>query len=70
MLSADKAPLGFALASNRQAIDVTGLVYRPATRDRDACWDRPKVGENLIGATVHDLWPDVMAYALPIRAGA
>lgn len=69
-VSPDAPPVGYALASNRHLIDVCGMVFRPDTASRDASWDRPKRGENLIGSTVHEHWPDIMAYALPIPKAA
>jgi hypothetical protein len=63
-ISPDKAPQGYRLASNRQTISASDLVFYQGDSSRDARWERPRAGQNVIGATVHDLWPAVMALAV------
>lgn len=63
-LSPDRAPDGHVLASNRQAIDASDMVFVQATPTTDAQWAMPRPGHNIIGATIHELWPAVMALAV------
>lgn len=60
----DVPPEGYQLASNRQAIDASDLVFRQGTARCDAGWVRPRPGQNIIGATVHDHWSDLLAVAV------
>jgi len=61
---ADVPPDGYTLGSNRLPIGASDLVYFRGTSTRDAEWTRPERGANIIGATVHDHWPEIMAVAV------
>lgn len=61
---ADAPPAGYTLASNRQTIDANDMVFFQGTASQDAKWARPSLGANIIGGSVHDLWPTVMGLAV------
>lgn len=60
----DVPPVGYQLASNRQAITARDLVFYPGTAHRDASWEQPRAGQNIVGAQVHDHWPNILAVAV------
>jgi hypothetical protein len=60
----DIPPAGYQLASNRQIITARDLVFYQGTTRRDAGWERPRAGQNIVGGRVHDLWPDILAIAV------
>ena len=61
---ADVAPAGHALASNRQVIDASDMVFYAGNATRAAGWERPQRGENIIGSHVTDHWPTIMSLAV------
>jgi hypothetical protein len=61
---ADAPPAGYTLASNSQQVGPSDMVFYAGSASRDAKWERPARGRNVIGAKVQDLWPEIMALAV------
>lgn len=61
---ADVPPAGFRMASHDHVI-ASGDKVCVNLMDLNGGWERPRTGQNIIGASVRDLWPRVMAVAVP-----
>lgn len=61
---ADRPPKGYRLATNQQTIAPGDLVFYASSHTRDAGWVSPKIGQGVIGSSVHDHWPTIMGLAI------
>lgn len=64
---ADVPPKGYRLVSHDHVITQGDMVCRNLMDKDGGGWESPRTGQNIIGATVRELWPSIMSAAIRSR---